>query len=182
MMLDSLFTHRLQAALFWRILPLLLLARAGVCPAQGVVSHTEVERELRQAHYAQVLELTSRALVAKPRDPQMRFWHALSLDKLGQKDQALQAYRALTQDHPELPEPHNNLGVLLMAQGEQEAAKAEFEQALRMNADDVQALENLGDVLLVQARQLYERARQIGPERAALDEKINALPSPTLKP
>lgn len=145
------------------------------------VRHGDVERELRQARYEQVFTMTQRALIDRPGDPQMRFWHALALDKLGQTALALREYLALTQDHPELPEPHNNLGVLLLRQGEVDAAQAAFQQAVRMNSSYAQALENLADVLLLQARRLYIKASESAQERTQLNQKINALPPlPTL--
>lgn len=158
---------------FW---PLCLWVFSGICLAQ-TVRHADVERELRQAHFDQVSTLTERALAEQPRDPQMRFWHALALEHLGQTAQALTEYQSLTQDHPELPEPHNNLGVLRLRRGEIDAAQANFEQAVRMNAGYAQALENLADVLLLQARRLYEKAASAGTPRLSLTEKINALPT-----
>jgi Flp pilus assembly protein TadD len=148
---------------------------AGACLAQNV-RHSDIERELRQARYEQVFILSQRALIEQPRDPQMRFWHALSLDKLGQTMQARVEYQALTQDHPELPEPHNNLGVIWLRRGDIDAAQASFEQALRMNTGYAEAMENLADVLLLQARRWYERAAQASTPRQALAQKINALP------
>lgn len=159
---------------------LCLACSLAVSHAQ-TVRHGDVERELRQARYEQVFTMTQRALIDRPGDPQMRFWHALALDKLGQTALALREYLALTQDHPELPEPHNNLGVLLLRQGEVDAAQAAFQQAVRMNSSYAQALENLADVLLLQARRLYIKASESAQERTQLNQKINALPPlPTL--
>ena len=136
----------------------------------------DVRKLLRQSRFRDALELVNKGVARNPRDPQMRFWHALALDKLGQTQMALAEYQALTQEHPELPEPHNNLGVLLLKQGDIDAAQAAFQYALRMNSGYAEAMENLGDVLLLQARRLYENASQAGPSRARLTQKINNLP------
>lgn len=111
------------------LLPLLLWALMGLVHAQSGVRHADVERELKQTRYEQVLDLTQKALADRPRDPQMRFWRAVALDNLGRAAEALAAYRALTQDHPELPEPHNNLGVMLLRAGHIDEAQAAFELA-----------------------------------------------------
>jgi len=158
------------------IFSLLLCLGTGVAPAQSGVRHADVERELRQTRFEQVLDLTQKALAERPRDPQMRFWRAVALDKLGRASDALQAYQSLTQDHPELPEPHNNLGVLLMRRGQIDEAQAAFQMALRMDAGYTEALENMGDVLLLQARRLFEKSLDLDARRPGLREKINALP------
>ena len=158
------------------LLPLLLWALMGLVHAQSGVRHADVERELKQTRYEQVLDLTHKALTDRPRDPQMRFWRAVALDKLGRGAEALDAYRALTQDHPELPEPHNNLGVMLLRAGHIDEAQAAFESALRMDAGYAAAMENLGDVLILQARRLYEQSLQTDARRPALRQEIDALP------
>ena len=144
--------------------------------AQTVVTHAQVERELRQANYDKVLNLTQQALTAQPRDPKMMFWQALSQEKLGRTDEALALYLTLTQDHPELPEPHNNLGVVLMRRGDLEGAQLAFQEALRMDAKYAQAMENLADVLLIQSKRLYEQALTLSPTKERLAQKIRAVP------
>ena len=89
---------------------------------------------------------------------------------------AFHHYQALTQDHPELPEPHNNLGVLLLRMGRMDEAQAAFQMALRMDSGYAEAMENMGDVLQWQARRWYEKSLQSGWARPALKQKINALP------
>ena len=138
--------------------------------------HAEVEREIKQGRFDQVLTLTEQALLQTPRDPQMRFWRAWALERAGRGGDALDAYLALSQDHPELPEPHNNAGVLLMRLGRFDEAQAAFQTALRMNAGYTEAMENLGDVLQWQARRWYEKSLQTNPAQPALKQKIKALP------
>jgi Flp pilus assembly protein TadD len=156
-------------------LTLCLCLTSGLAKAQNEVNHRLIEIQVKQAHYGQVLQLTQEALIRSPHDPKIRFWQALAQDKLGQSDQALQGYRTLTQDFPELPEPHNNLGTLLLKQGDLDGAQLAFQEALRMDAQYPQALENLADVLNMQAKRLYQKALQASPDKLRLTQKINAL-------
>lgn len=137
--------------------------------------HEEVRKLLRQGKYAPAQALVDKGLTANPRDPQMRFWQGFILEQLGQVAQAQAIYLALTQDYPELAEPHNNLGVLYAAQGDYAKAKEAIEAALRANPRYAEAQENLGDILVQLARQAYERALAINPKQTALAQKIERL-------
>ena len=135
--------------------------------------HEEVRKLLRQGKHAQALLLVEKGVALNPRDPQMRFWQGYLYEQLGQPQLAKPVYLALTQEYPELPEPHNNLGVLLAAEGDYGQARQRFEQALRANPNYAVASENLGDVMLQLARQSYEQALKYGQRSAA--QKIDLL-------
>ncbi|CAN1545180.1 Tetratricopeptide repeat [Burkholderiaceae bacterium] len=137
--------------------------------------HDSVRKLLRQAKYPQALVLVEKSLKTNPNDPQMRFWQAFMLDHMGQTAQALTIYQNLSQDYPELAEPHNNLGVLYAAQGDYPRAKVAVEAALRANPNYAAAHENMGDLMVQLARQSYERARSIEPAHRAPAKKIEAL-------
>ena len=137
--------------------------------------HNEVRKLLRQAKYSQALLLVNKGLVTNPRDPQMQFWQGFIFEQLGQPTMALQVYLALTQEFPELPEPHNNLGVLYAAQGDYDKAKISLDTALRANPNYATAHENMGDILLNMARQSYERAMAINPSQRDAAKKIERL-------
>jgi tetratricopeptide (TPR) repeat protein len=137
--------------------------------------HDNVRKLLRQAKYPQALVLVENSLKTNPNDPQMRFWQAFMLDQMGQPAKALTVYQSLTQDYPELAEPHNNLGVLYAAQGDYERAKVAVEAALRANPNYAAAHENMGDLLVQMARQSYERALRLEPTQHAPAKKIKAL-------
>jgi tetratricopeptide (TPR) repeat protein len=169
--------HRTRLARFkpeWMIILFGCLS-LGSAMAQDAVNHRLIEIQLKQTHYDQVLQLTQQALKQTPRDAKIRFWQALAQEKLGQTDLAMQGYLALTQDFPELPEPHNNLGTLLLKQGDLDGAQLAFQEALRMDAQYTQALENLADVLNLQAKRLYQKALELSPEKLRLTQKINTL-------
>ena len=136
----------------------------GVAHAQGpaVITdpHQQVEQLMRQDQIEPALAKIQAHLAQRPRDPQMRFWQAVLLTRQGKREQAIQVYTALTQDFPELAEPHNNLGVLQAANNDIDLAQRSFELALRADPQHALAHENLADVLLRQAQQHYQRAAQ----------------------
>jgi tetratricopeptide (TPR) repeat protein len=137
--------------------------------------HDSVRKLLRQAKYPQALVLVEKSLKTNPNDPQMRFWQAFMLDHMGQTAEAITIYQNLSQDYPELAEPHNNMGVLYAAQGDYPRAKAAVEAALRANPNYAAAHENMGDLMVQLARQSYERALSIEPVQRAPAKKIEAL-------
>ena len=143
-----------------------------------LVDHTSVQQLMRQARYAQALVDAERFLTEHPRDPQMLFMRAKLLMELLRTDEALDQLNALVQQYPELPEPYNNLGVIQAARGHLDLAREAFEMALRNHPNYDVALENLGDVLLRQARLAYEKSLQLNPASKTLPRKLQALPTP----
>jgi len=158
----------------------------GVAHAQGpaVITdpHQQVEQLMRQDQIEPALAKIQAHLAQRPRDPQMRFWQAVLLTRQGKREQAMLVYTALTQDFPELAEPHNNLGVLQAANNDIDLAQRSFELALRADPQHALAHENLADVLLRQAQRHYQRAAQAPapiPQRplAGLNPGASALVS-----
>jgi Tfp pilus assembly protein PilF len=147
--------------------------------------HNEVQKAMRQAKYPLALKLIEQTLAKNPRDPQMLFWKAYVFEKQNQSELAQPIYLDLTQQFPELPEPHNNLGVLLAAQGQYDMAQVEFEAALRSNPTYAIAQENLADVLLHQAALLYQHALNNDSKLSSAKKKLELLQpalTPTQKP
>ena len=144
-------------------------------PTVRSTPHNDVRKLLRQAKYTQALELVNKVLSTNPRDPQMRFWQGLIYEHTGQSGMALQVYQTLTQEYPELAEPHNNLGVLYAAKGDYPRAKASLEAALRANPSYAAAQENMGDLLVNMAQQAYARALTIDPKQGDSAKKIEQL-------
>lgn len=142
------------------------------------VDHETVQQLMRQARNAEALAEAEQFLREHPRDPQMLFMRARLLADLKRTDEALDQLNALIQQYPELPEPYNNLGVIQAARGHLDQAREAFEMTLRNNPNHDIALENLGDVLLRQARLAYEKSLKLNPASRSLPRKLQALPPP----
>ena len=145
-------------------LALAVFCGAGLAQTQAPAiitdPHLQVEQLMRQDQVGAALERIQAHLAQRPRDPQMRFWLGVLLTRQGQRAQAMQVYAELTQDFPELAEPHNNLGVLQAANNEIDLAQRSFELALRADPQHALAHENLADVLLRRAQRHYQQAAQ----------------------
>lgn len=135
-----------------------LLVASGAAFADD---YADVTRMLRSGQHAQALERADQYLAAKPRDPQMRFLKGVILGDAGRTAEAAAIYTSLTQEYPELPEPHNNLAVIHASRNELDQARASLETALRANPAYATAQENLGDVYLRLAIQSWARAQQL---------------------
>ena len=115
------------------------------------------------------------ALERSPEQLQLRFQLGVYTMELGNLDKAESIFTAMTHDFPDLADPFNNLAVIFAARGDLKAARAALEQALNLQPDQPQALENLGDVQLRLAEQAYAHAARAQPAPSTqLASKHNA--------
>jgi predicted Zn-dependent protease len=156
-------TQRLVVCLF---MTLVSLAHADI--------YTDVTKLLKNGKKTEALELADRYLTDKPKDPQMRFIKAGVLSEMQQTAAAADILVKLTQDYPELPEPYNNLAVLMAQKGELDKAREQLELALRNNPHYTQAHENLGDLYTRMAGLSYLKASQLDPKNGAARRKLQS--------
>jgi Flp pilus assembly protein TadD len=115
-----------------------------------------------------------RAIAAQPRDAQLRFLRGVVLMDLARDAEALDVFTQLTQEHPDLPDPYNNIGLLQARAGRPEAALAALQQALRCDPSHRTARANLGQVHLMLAVKAWDDLARGGPVDAALQRKLDA--------
>lgn len=167
-----------------------LLQRAALCAALVVLpglalaqspvtvpphAYDEVSRLVRAKQFDAALDRAQQYLQTNPRDPQMRFLVGTAQDQKGDKAAALETFTSLTQDHPELPEPHNNLAVLHAAAGRYDEARVALEAAIRANPRYAVALENLGDVYARLAERSWRSAQGFDAQNPRLAPKLKAV-------
>jgi tetratricopeptide (TPR) repeat protein len=119
------------------------------------------------------LAIVERALQSDPRNPQLRFLRGVILTEKRRSDDAIEVFRALIEDFPELPEPYNNLAVIHAGRGAWDAARAALEQSIRTVPTYALAHENLGDIHLQLAARAYEEAGRLDPASTSARSKLS---------
>ena len=121
----------------------------------------DIERLLRAGRTSEALARVDRSLAARPADAQLRFLRGVALADAQRTAEAVDVLVKLTEDHPDLAEPHNNLAVIYAADGRYEKARGALEAAVRANPGYATAHENLGDVYARLAAASYQRVLQL---------------------
>lgn len=147
----------------------LLLAACTVAGAQDALS---IQRLLAAGDAAAALERATAAAAAVPRDARVAFLRGVALMDLRRDDEALQQFRRVAQEHPELAEPHNNIALLHARAGRLDEALASLQTALRNDPANAAARANLGDVHLRLAIAAWQQAASAAPADAALAERL----------
>lgn len=145
------------------------------CSSSGIAADDrlgDASRLFKAGEHAQALETINRHLAGNPKDPQGRFLKGIILSGLNKQDEAIAVFRKLTEDHPELPEPYNNLAVIYAQQKQYEKAKEALEKAIRTHPAYATAHENLGDIYTRLASQAYGKALQFDAANASAQTKL----------
>jgi tetratricopeptide (TPR) repeat protein len=160
-----------SATPFQILQPVLLAATLLATPVHAD-EYSDVSQLIKSGKLVQAQALVDRAISAKPRDPQMRFYKGVIQRDTGRLADAINTFTKLTEDYPELPEPYNNLAVIYAGQSQFDKARAALEQAIRTNPSYATAHENLGDVYAKLASQAYNKALQIDASNTAVQPKL----------
>jgi ketosteroid isomerase-like protein len=160
--------------------PRLLIAVASACLILMTQSAYSDEREdvtrlVRSGKPGEALTRIEAFLAKQPRDMQMRFIKGVVLTEQGRTAEAITVFTKMTEDHPELPEPYNNLAVLFAASGQYDKARAALDMAIRTNPSYATAYENLGDVHARLASQAYDKALQLDSANTHAKSKLTLL-------
>lgn len=178
--------RRLRAMSLSRVwIVALSLLTCGITGTAAADSLGDASRLFKAGDHAQALETINRHLAGNPKDPQGRFLKGIILSGLNRQDEAIAVFRKLTEDHPELPEPYNNLAVIYAQQKQYEKAKEALEKAIRTHPAYATAHENLGDIYTRLASQAYGKALQFDAANASAQTKlamINDLVGSSVKP
>lgn len=159
---------RLTFLLLATLFPALSLAASS--PALG-----DAERLLQEGQTQAALSQVENHLTSQPKDADARFLKGMILARTGQVDAAIEVFKGLTEDNPELPEPHNNLAVLYAAQGRYEMAWRSLEVAILTHPGYATAHENLGDLHTRLAVQAYEKSLQLDANNPGVQKKVSAI-------
>ena len=81
----------------------------------------------------------------------------------------------LTEKHPELPEPYNNLAVVYAASGDYDKAEEALRMAINTHPSYATAHENLGDIYAKMASQAYNNALKLDSNNQETKEKLSMI-------
>ncbi len=142
----------------------------GLTPALA-----EAATMIREGQYVTAMAKIDTVLAQDARNPQARFLKGVVLTDQDELDDAATTFQALTEDFPELPEPHNNLAVIWAQQGRYDKARTELEIALKVRPDYAVAHENLGDVYSRLAGAEYDRALALDKSNKSAQAKLTIV-------
>jgi tetratricopeptide (TPR) repeat protein len=154
---------------------LLIGALSTAAPAAQTDELQEANQAFKQGQLDRALERTEAYLKTRPRDARGRFLKGIILAEQNKSAEAIKVFTELTQDFPELPEPHNNLAALYASQGQYDKARSALEMAIRTHPSYATAHENLGDIYAKMASQAYDKALQLDKGNTAVQTKLNLI-------
>ena len=130
---------------------------------------------IKERQFATAEEKLDALIAQRPREPQARFLKGVVESELSHADAAIEIFRGLIADYPELPEPYNNLAVLYAQKGEYENARVALETAVRTAPNWAVARENLGDIYARLAAAEYDRAAKLDRENKTAPAKLTLV-------
>ena len=147
-----------------------LSTTAGQISAASVSD--QIESLIKQGQLNQALSLTNKQLATDGGDVNYLFLKGLILTKQNKLDDAKAIFIKLTNEHPELPEPFNNLAVIYAAQGDFTSARQALQKAINTHPSYATAQENLGDIYAKMASRAYNQALELDHENTTAREKL----------
>lgn len=130
---------------------------------------------LGEGRLQKALVVTNEVLAEDEKSIEARFVKGLILTKMNRLDDARDVFLGITRDHPELPEPYNNLAVIYAAKGEYEKARAALQNAINTHPSYATAHENLGDIFAKMASQAYNQALELDNSNETAREKLSLI-------
>ncbi|MBF0451068.1 MAG: tetratricopeptide repeat protein [Candidatus Magnetomorum sp.] len=128
------------------------------------------KRQLKEA-----LKQVDTFLGANQKQPEALFLRGLILFESGRIDESIDVFKLLTQEYPLKPELYNNLAVSYAVKGDYYHARDALKKAIEIYPGYTKAHENLGDIYMNIARQSYEKALQLDPDKKSIHKKLNHI-------
>lgn len=152
-----------------RILVGTLLALA-MASSHGAVA--DVQALMGEGKLPQALSRVDADLARDKTNVELQFLKGLILTRLNRLDAAAQVFQRITEAHPELPEPYNNLAVVHAARGDFDAAQQALQKAINTHPSYATAHENLGDIYARMASEAYNQALQLDESNSSAKTKL----------
>lgn len=151
---------------------LIAVFSATAVPVPADTVSDQIENLIKQGRLAQALSLTDKQLTADSDDVNFLFLKGLILTRQERLEDAKAIFIKLTTEHPELPEPFNNLAVIYAAQGDFTSARQALQKAINTHPAYATAHENLGDIYAKMASRAYNQALELDQDNTTAREKL----------
>lgn len=135
----------------------------------------EIQKLSNQGKTREALNQVDKLLADDPNNIEGRFYKGLLLTKSNKLEQAESVFLGLIEDHPELPEPYNNLAVVYAAQGKYDKARELLGRAINTHPSYATAHENLGDIYAKMASRAYNQVLELDDNNASAREKLSLI-------
>jgi len=135
----------------------------------------EIKVLLKNGSYDDAETLTNQSIENNLNNPELLFYRGIIETNQGEKNQAIDTFRDLTERFPQLPEPFNNLAVLYAEKGQFRLAKEILEQAIKTNPSYLTAHINLGDIFTKMASEAYNKALEIDKSNNIAITKLSMI-------
>lgn len=155
-----------------RLLSAVLLVLVSCSISAAGDSLKNIKKLLKDSQYEKALPRLESFLKENPKHAEARFLKGLALAEDGQTEEAQEVFLALTDDYPDLPEPHNNLAVLYAAKGDYAMARRSLLHAISNHPNYATAHENLGDIYARMAGIAYGKALEIDADNQTARVKL----------
>ena len=116
-------------------------------------------------------------LEREPASSHSRLLHGILRLYEGDRDEAIDTFRSLMRDFPDLFEAYNNLAVVYVQEGRLEDARGVLLGILERQPESI-GYRNLGDIYVKLARGAYARARELGFDTTAIRERSQPVRPP----
>ena len=140
----------------------ILLAALCLSAAAWGDNETRLIELTRDGDKAAAMRLAASLLQKSPTNPRIQFLHALVLQENGRNREAVAAYLSLIDQHPELPEPYNNLAQLYLEAGQLDESRVTLELGARASRSLANRHEKLSDIYADLATRTYRQYLQSG--------------------
>ena len=156
-----------------KLLSIIILS--SVLVTSVAAGNEEIQRMIQQESFQKALVLAEEQLAINPDDIQTLFLKGLILARMDRLKESAAVFVRLNEEHPELPEPYNNLAVIYAASGEYDKAEEALRQAINTHPSYATAHENLGDIYAKMASQAYNNALKLDSNNQETKEKLSMI-------
>lgn len=154
------------------VLAIVMLHAPAAMPATGI---EQIQELIAEERLDEALRLTNNELRRDEADVNYQFMKGLILIRLNRLEQAVDVFTDITDSHPELPEPYNNLAVIYAALGDLDKARQALQEAINTHPSYATAHENIGDIYAKLASEAYNQALQLDQENVTAKAKLSLI-------